>query len=322
MGIDVGVIERKGFLYNKDFKLLKEIPSHYGLNNYDIVFTFEHPKNYYLLPEAKLKIGFLVYEFTTLPEFWVHNINRYLDLVFVPSKFTFDVFLKSGVSLHKLRLLRYGFNPQYYYPFKGDRKIKNFLTISSPHKREALSYTLKAFYEAFKDNDAKLTIKLSYISKRVKRFEDDVLKLINEYKKKLGERLVVIDKVFDENEMGNLYRENDIYFSLSKSESFGLCFLEALACGLWVIAINYSGQMDFVNNKNSFFINYYLDKTSNDEYERILVPQYIAYPDLDDAVEKLKKVYNKVLPFPEIDYNYYRWQSIAQDFLEIIRKII
>lgn len=323
IGVDVGVIERKGFLYDKNFKLLKEIPSHYNEKNLEVVFTFEHPKNYFLLPDSRLKVGFLVYEFSELPQLWVDNINKHLDLVFVPSKFTYNIFIRSGVIKEKVRILRYGFNPNYYYPRKKESgKIKNFLTISSPHKREGLLFALESFYKASLPYDATLTVKLSYLNKAPKIFEDDVLKIIEDYKIKIGKRLVIIDKVLDERDMGELYRENDVYFSLSKAESFGLCPLEAIACGLWNVALNYGGQSDFLNDKNSFFVKYYLDKTKNDEYEKTDKTQYIAYPYIDDAANKLKEIYNKKFLNPQFDYEYYKWSVIAIEFINEIKKYI
>ncbi|MGC8728243.1 MAG: glycosyltransferase [Elusimicrobiales bacterium] len=325
-GVDVNIYERKGFLYEEDFNLEPEIGSKItnGFDG-DIVFTFEHPKNYVYLPQNKIKIGFLVYEFTELCDLWVCNINKYLDAVFVPSKFTYDVFAGSGVKREKIKILRYGFDPEYYYPKKEkNENNKRFLTISSPHKREALDYTLKAFYEAFSNNkDVKLTLKLSYLNKTVKPFEIDAFKTVNFYKQRLGNRLSVITDKLSEKEMGELYRNSDWYFSLSKSESFGLCFLEALACGIGVCCLNYGGQRDFLNSENAVFINHYLDKTEGDEYEKSSKIQYVAYPDMSDAVTKLKKIYlteNAIRK--NLDMKYYIWDNVAKDFLKEMERLI
>ncbi len=325
-GVDVNIYERKGFLYEEDFNLDSEIRNRIT-NSFDgdVVFTFEHPKNYVYLPQNKIKIGFLVYEFTSLPDLWVYNINKYLDAVFVPSKFTYDVFAGSGVKLEKIKILRYGIDFEYYYPKKEkNEKIKRFLTISSPHKREALDYTLKAFYDAFfNTNDVKLTLKLSYLNKTVKPFEIDALKTLNFYKERLGDRLSVITDKLSEQEMGELYRNSDCYFSLSKSESFGLCFLEALACGIVVCCLNYGGQRDFLNSENSVFINHYLDKTRGDEYEKSFKIQYVAYPDMADAAYKLKKIYLTENGIGKTqDMEYYKWNNVAKDFLKEIEKLI
>lgn len=324
-GIDISIYETKGFLYEENFSLGK-LENLIMKKIHDIVFTFEHPFKYPLLPKSKKRIGFLVYEFTTLPKMWTENINKYLDLVFVPSKFTYNVFLKSGVEHKKLKLLRFGFDPNYYYPTPRKDKIRNFLTISSPHKREGLDICLESFYLAFKDiDDVSLTVKLSYIPfKKEKHFEIKNFKiLLEEYSNKLGAKLKLITNKLSEEEMGILYRSSDAYFSLSKSESFGLCFLESLASNRPVICMNYSGQTDFLSEKNSVFVKYSLVNTNGEEYERTQEKQLIAIPDINDCVKKLRHIYKYNFE-KDIHFNreYYTWDRITDEFIEILKESI
>ncbi|MCX7905672.1 MAG: glycosyltransferase, partial [Elusimicrobiales bacterium] len=294
-GIEISIYETKGFLYDKNFnlELLEKYVSH---KTYDIIFTFEHPLKYYMLPKSSFKIGFLVYEFTHLPQSWIENINKYLDMVLVPSTFTYNVFINSGIKKEKIKILRYGYNPNYYYPTKKTNKINNFLTVSSPHKRESLDILLEAFTKAFKDNNnVRLTVKLSYSQfKKNKNFEiPSFNKLIEKYQKILNSKLKIITDKLSEEDMGNLYRNSDIYISLSKAESFGLPFLESLACGRPVVSLKYGGQLDFLNDKNTVFIKHVLKETQDELYEKTKEKQFVAYPEINDCIEKLKIIYNK-----------------------------
>jgi len=325
--IDLSIYERKGFLYDKNFNL-GEL-ERFVDNSFkgDIVFTFEHPKNYIYLPKKTLNVGFLVYEYTSLPFDWVSNINKYLSFVFVPSKFTYDVFLKSGVDEKKLKILRYGVDRKIYFKKEKKEDIGNnkisFFSIGSTHKREGVDLLLKSFYLAFKDiYDVELILKLTYISKKTKSFEiNDFNKLLDEYKKNLREKLIIITKKLDEFEIAKLYRSSNYYFSLSKAESFGLCFLESLASGTPTIALNYSGQSDFLNEENSFFIKHSIKETDGDEYEKTELKQYCAYPDIDDCVSKLREIYfNKMNKNFSFDYDYFDWKKITEEFLQIILK--
>lgn len=324
LGVNINIYERRGFLYDKNFNL--DSLSDYVLKDFigDVIFTFEHPLNYRLLPDNKLKIAFLVYEFTRLPDIWVENINKFIDLVFVPSYFTYDVFIKSGVKKEKVKILRYGFNPEFYYGSDEKRKIRKFLTIASPHKREGLDLLLYAFYNAFsKMDDVKLILKLSY-SGEGKSFEiRNFKKMIEDYKAKLKNKLYIIDRVLTEREMGELYRESDIYFSLSKAESFGLCFLESLASKRSVMAIGYGGVMDFLSNENSIFIDYKMVKTDGEEYEKTHYLQYVSLPDINDCIYKLRKVYKDGVDKKIYlkDCSYYYWDKIAEEFVREIIKI-
>jgi len=322
--VSLNIYERKGFLYDKNFEIgeLERVVDNKFKG--DFVFTFEHPKNYIYLPKNGFNIGFLVYEFSKLPPLWVENINKYLRLVFVPSKFTYEVFKKSGVDIGKLRILRYGVDKSIYFKSqkKEEGKIR-FLSISSLHKREGVDLLLKSFYKAFKDiDDVELLLKLSYMTNNSKSFEiKDFDRLIEFYKTHLGIKLRVISNNLSEFEIAELYRNSNYYFSLSKAESFGLCFLESLAAGTPTIALNYSGQSDFLNEENSFFIKHTIKETDGDEYEKTELKQYSAYPDIDDCVSKLRDIYfNKMNKDFTFDYDYFDWKKITEEFLQIILK--
>jgi len=325
-GVDLNIYERKGFLYDEKFEVGNM--ERFVENRFkgDFVFTFEHPKNYEYLPQRSIKIGFLVYEFSRLPDLWVENINRYLDFVFVPSRFTYNVFKKSGVDIKRLKILRYGVDRNIYFRAKDNENRKDkirFLTIASPHKREGVDLMLEAFWKAFSEvEDVELLLKLTYTTDKPKSFEiKNFNKLIEDYKNKLGEKLIINHNKLTEFEVANLYRSSDYYFSLSKAESFGLCFLESLACGKPTITLNYSGHSDFLNEENSYFIDYQLRKTNADEYEKTNYTQYIAFADIDDCICKLKKIYfEKTKKIFSFDYDYYDWKNIVDEFLKTIIK--
>jgi len=312
-------------LYDKNFPLDEEIRSNLGGNFGDIVLTFEHPLNYHLLPSGKFKIGFLVYEFTRLPDCWVKNINEHLNLVFVPSRFSYEVFLISGVRREKVKILRYGFNPSHYYPAarRNGGKVL-FFCVSSAHKRESLYETLSAFGMAFSRKDSvKLLIKLSYMPQKFKKFEDARLKKINELTgADFPETQIISDRLL-EREMGDLYRRSDFYFSLCGAESFGLPFLEAIACGRPVISVNYGGQKDFLTDNNAFFVKYKIAETAGHEYEKTDCRQSFAYADLAHAAEILRAVKEERQmknPVLKPSFEYFHWRAIAADFLKILSR--
>ena len=48
----------------------------------------------------------------------------------------------------------------------------------------------------------------------------------------------------------------DCYVSLHRAEGFGLTLAEAMAIGKPVIATGYSGNVDFMNDANSYLVDY------------------------------------------------------------------
>jgi glycosyltransferase involved in cell wall biosynthesis len=84
-------------------------------------------------------------------------------------------------------------------------------------------------------------------------------------------------KVLDENLLAYLYSAADVICVPSIQESFGLVALEAMSCGIPVVAYNTSGLMDIVVSEVTGFLAKPFDK--NDIYEgliQILVDEELA----------------------------------------------
>jgi glycosyltransferase involved in cell wall biosynthesis len=333
LGEDINIYERKGFLFDSRFPLNYNIKTRIT-NRFkgDVVFTFENPRVYGYLPRQSFKIGFLVYEFTVLPEFWVERINKCLDWVVVPSRFCRKVFIDSGVDSNKIKVLRYGFNPTYYYPREKSRpgsSIFNFLCVANPHKREGLDLLLESFAKAFgKKDKVRLILKLTYMpAGKIKPFEYAGLAgLFKPYSGRLNVApMQIIHSRLSEIKMGGLYRSSNCYISLAKAEAFGLCFLEALACGLPVAGVKYSGQTDFLSPKNAHFIRHDLVKAGEEVYEKIGEAGVVASPDANHAADIMREIYlgrakdgqYGLFPNPA----YFWWPTIAAEFSDWLRSI-
>jgi len=102
--------------------------------------------------------------------------------------------------------------------------------------------------------------------------------------------IFVLDKSLSPNEMEHLMVLCDCYVSLHRSEGFGLTLAEAMALGKPVIATGYSGNLEFMNEENSFLIpaGLALVPPGNDPYEAGSV---WGDPDLDSAAETMRHVY-------------------------------
>lgn len=77
----------------------------------------------------------------------------------------------------------------------------------------------------------------------------------------LIKKKIIVREVFFEDEwlsaseMRNLYRKSKLVVALGKSEPFGLIPLEAMACGVPVIAVNEGGYKEtIINGKNGYLI--------------------------------------------------------------------
>jgi glycosyltransferase involved in cell wall biosynthesis len=68
--------------------------------------------------------------------------------------------------------------------------------------------------------------------------------------------VVVIDSSMEPGQLGALMQAADCYVSLHRSEGFGLTIAESMTLGKPVIATAYSGNLDFMNDENSFLVPY------------------------------------------------------------------
>lgn len=55
-------------------------------------------------------------------------------------------------------------------------------------------------------------------------------------------------------EIAEIYRQSDVFVLPSRSETFGVAYIEALACGLPCIATNCGGPAEFINANNGLLI--------------------------------------------------------------------
>lgn len=309
--IDVCIYERKGFCFNKNWKLdFEEKIKNQFL--YEKTLTFEYPLNYKLIP-TKFKYGMLVYETTEVPKIWVENANRYLDILFLPNEFNRKIFIESGVNPDIIKIIPYGINPEIFNNKKINKKDSKFtfLCVCMPQKRKGIDLLIKAFEKLFKnDKNTQLILKFPYKSGK------------SDYDIKIecrSSNIIIIEKEFAEEEMVNLYKNADIFVLPSRAEGFGMIYLEALACGLPVIATGWGGHMDFLNNENAVLIDYKLVPAGNCQYDNKNGNGFMAEPDFDDLIEKMifarKNIEFLKEKIKKIDLKEFYWYNIVKKII-------
>ena len=332
LGVDLNIYERKGFLYNPGLPLPRSVERRITQSfRHDVVFTFEHPSNYHYL-QGRYTVGLLTYESTVVPPRWIENAQRFLDLLLLPSEFCRDLFLRAGMSADNLFVLPYGYRPEIYHKnppsISGCRDTFRFLSVASPHKREGLDVLLKAYASAFTARDeTELVIKLNYLPKtKSKPFEQPKLvALVDDLQsRKNAPKIQLIDAFLSETEMANLYRSASCFVSATRGEGFGMAFLEALACGLPMIATGWGGHLDFLNSNNARLVAYRLVQAKEIQYDCQDAQALIAEPDPADLVHHMRSTYkeresgSRSKKDDESDLEAYTWTRIAQRFIEVV----
>jgi Glycosyl transferases group 1 len=101
----------------------------------------------------------------------------------------------------------------------------------------------------------------------------------------------VIDRSLTGHELKGVMAACDCYVSLHRAEGFGLTMAEAMAIGKPVIGTGYSGNVDFMNNENSYLIDYAIGRVGADC--EIYPPEgEWAEPSIEHAAELMRRVFS------------------------------
>jgi glycosyltransferase involved in cell wall biosynthesis len=197
------------------------------------------------------KVGFTMLETDGIPAEWVRQANR-LDEVWVPSTFNLQTFRASGVA-RPIHVMPLGCDPAYFNPhIQGyrDGRFFTFLSVFEWGERKAPEVLLSAFADEFDSSeDAVLVCKIMSREAPAKiRGQIDRMGL-----RPGGGRIICsLNDEVPTSQLGALYRSADCLVLSTRGEGWGLPILEAMACGLPVIATHWGAATDFFNEANGY----------------------------------------------------------------------
>jgi GT2 family glycosyltransferase len=196
------------------------------------------------------RIGFTMLEVDGLPAEWVRQANT-MDEVWAPSNFNASTFRASGVKV-PINVVPLGVSPAYFSPAIRARKVEDhftFLSMFEWGERKAPDVLLRAFADEFdKKEPVRLLCKANNFDPSVSiANEIGALKL----RPNGGQIVVAENQILQRYELGVLYRSADCFVLPTRGEGWGMPILEAMACGLPVIATDWSSQVDFMTKQNS-----------------------------------------------------------------------
>ncbi|MBS1959516.1 MAG: glycosyltransferase family 4 protein [Bdellovibrionales bacterium] len=153
---------------------------------------------------------------------------------------------------------------------------------------------IKAFKEAFPTGNEKTALV-------IKSLRTSSLEKIKEV---IGDdtRISIITKKFDRDELFSFFSVMDCFVSLHRAEGFGLSIAEAMFMGIPTIVTNYSGNVDFCNNQNSYLVDYKLVPVKPGEYP-FSEGAHWAEVKIDSAIDKFRDVFTDRVRRDEIVKN-------------------
>ncbi len=134
----------------------------------------------------------------------------------------------------------------YHHLQRPDNEIFTFISVGNLIPLKGFDILIKAFHKAFKDDEKVI---LNIIGEGEER--TNLQNIVNEHN--IANRVRFLGQK-TRPELFELMRNSDAFVLASKSETFGVVYIEAMACGLPVIATRCGGPEDFVNNDNGVLI--------------------------------------------------------------------
>ena len=265
-----------------------------NLESADIVIIHDEPPTYQLyfnkFPALKEKytIGYAVWETDILPESYIKGL-RLVNEIWTCSKYTYNIFKKHFDHAYIIPHVvpKYNAHPDKVIEIRNvlnyDADKFYFYTIAdSINPRKNLLATLYCFMRNFPALD------------------DRVFLVVKQYRKALPylssmPNVITINELIDDEYIKALHAVCDCYISSHCAEAWGLSIADAMSFGKLVIATGYSGNMEYMNNENSFPVKYRLDNIR--EEDMTFQPRLLhsrmqwAYIDVDDLGEKMKACY-------------------------------
>ncbi len=179
--------------------------------------------------DTEIKIANTMCESDEIGETWIEACNR-MDYVIVPNNFQYNVFLNSGISEQKLKVIPHGTETEKFpYYDRPERDIFTFGIIGWLNNRKGVFDVIQAFASEFQ------------LHERVRLVLHSTNTDFNYYKFFNDPRISTDCTHLSFEDLNDLYRSFDCFVFPSKAEGIGQPPREAMATGLPVIVGNYSG---------------------------------------------------------------------------------
>lgn len=241
-----------------------------------------------------------LFETDRCPNPWIEKLNR-MTGTWVYSEFNKVGWTQSGVK--NIDVIPFAVDTKTFCPGLEPLKVAGrkrfaFITNGDFTERKNFEDLIEAFVTEFSGSEDVCLIIKTHLGGFVRRNQREAYRRLREavlrFNKTNPPRILMIAEKVPETSMGRFYATGDCFILPSRGEGLGLPFAEALACGVPVIAPRWGGQLQFLNDSNSYLIDCIAKQIDDMEYIRkclhALNHQW-AYPSIDTMRQLMRFVY-------------------------------
>jgi|GEM_PF-5768560 len=205
-------------------------------------------------------IAYWYWEMMSLPATWQHQIER-VNEIWVASTFVQETMLKQ--TTNPVHLLPHAISMEpslgtsrQQFQLPVDRYIFHFsFSARSNFARKNPLAVIESFKQAFGSSKAVDSPLLVIKAQNILDFPDLHHRLAKAVEQVGG---ILITESYSRQQVADLLSCIDCYVSLHRAEGFGMALAESMFLGKPVIGTAYSGNLDFMNEGNSFLVDYNL----------------------------------------------------------------
>jgi len=229
----------------------------------------------------------------------VRLLGDAFEAILAPSAHVLRPYLEAGLSPNRGATVPHGIDPSVFCPqsipfhYPTERRFR-FLQASFPWLFEkGFDVSVKAFTRAFSEHDdVALVLKVPRLRDPQRRASSlgPLEAVVREATAKPGApEILLLESDVPLNSRGGVYTGADCYLFPLRAEGFAMTILEAMACGLPVVATPWSGPADFLSPRYAYTIRH--SRPIPDRNRDGSVRSYHVEPDLDHLVHLMRHIY-------------------------------
>jgi len=221
------------------------------------------------------------------------------ESILAPSSHVLQPYLEAGLSPNRGAVIPHGIDPTVFTPASTPRayattKTFKFLQTSFPWVCEkGFDLSIKAFCRGFSSNDDVALIlrtpRVADPGTRARSFNRLEALVREAAVAPRAPEILLVEEDVPLNRRGGVYTAADCYVFPLRAEGFAMTVLEAMGCGLPVIATPWSGPADYLSPRYTYTVRH-----SNPVPERARDGNLLRFhvePDLDHLVCLMRYVY-------------------------------